>query len=82
MEERLAKTLRKPSGKKPGGQEWHKLSCASTTDEVVDDAPRYCTDCGEFLKDAERILEYVTQVVSIPELKPAIKEILHYAMVW
>ena len=81
---RRTKTLRKPSGNKPGGQaghEGHKLSCVSVPDEVVDDAPNYCTNCGESLVDAERILEYVTQVVSIPELKPVIKEIRHYAMI-
>ena len=81
---RRTKTLRKPSGKKPGGQEGHKghkLSCIDTPDEVIDDVPNYCTNCGESLADAERILDYVTQKVSIPELKPAVKEIRHYVMV-
>ena len=81
---RRTKTLRKPSDKKPGGQEGHKgykLSCISNPDEVVDDTPNYCTNCGESLADAERILDYVTQVVSIPELKPVVKEIRHYVMV-
>ena len=81
---RRTKTLRKPSGKKPGGQEGHKghkLSCIDTPDEVIDDVPDYCTNCGESLTDAERILDYVTQKVSIPELKPVVKEIRHYVMV-
>lgn len=81
---RRTKTLRKPSGKKPGGQgghKGHKLSCIDTPDEVIDDVPDYCTNCGESLADAERILDYVTQVVSIPELKPVVKEIRHYVMV-
>ena len=81
---RRTKTLRKPSGKKPGGQEGHdghKLSCSSAPDKIVDDAPNYCTNCGESLADAERILDYVTQVISIPELKPVIKEIRHYVMI-
>ena len=81
---RRTKTLRKPSGKKPGGQEGHKghkLSCIDTPDEVIDDVSDYCTNCGESLADAERILDYVTQVVSIPELKPVVKEIRHYVMV-
>lgn len=43
--------------------------------------PNYCTNCGETLADAERVLDYVTQVVSIPELKPVIKEIRHYVMI-
>ena len=57
---RRTKTLRKPSGKKPGGQEGHggyKLSCSSAPDEIVDDAPNYCTNCGESLEDAERVLD-------------------------
>ena len=81
---RRTKTLRKPSGKKPGGQQGHKghkLSCIATPDEVVDDIPNYCTNCGESLADAERILDYVSQVVSIPELRPVVKEIRHYVMV-
>ena len=81
---RRTKTLRKPSGKKPCGQEGHKghkLSCIDTPDEVIDDVPDYCTNCGKSLVDAERILDYVTQVVSIPELKPVVREIRHYVMV-
>ena len=81
---RRTKTLRKSSGKKPGGQNGHegrKLSLSAAPDEVIDDSPNYCTNCGESLADAERVLDYVTQVVSIPELKPVIKEIRHYAMI-
>ena len=81
---RRTRTLRKPSGRKPGGQkghDGHKLSCSSLPDEIIDDAPNYCTNCGKSLADAERVLEYVTKVVSIPELKPVIKEIRHYAMI-
>ena len=81
---RRTKTLRKPIGKKPGGQvghKGHKLSCIDTPDEIVYDIPNYCTNCGESLTDADRILDYVTQVVSIPELKPVVKEIRHYVMI-
>ena len=35
---------------------------------------------GESLEDAERVLDYVTQVISIPELKPLVKEIRHYVI--
>ncbi len=81
---RRTKTLRKSSGKKTGGQvghKGHKLSCIDTPDEIVDDIPNYCTNCSESLADAERILDYVTQVVSIPDIKPVIKEIRHYVMI-
>ena len=76
---RRTRSLRKPSGKKPGGQkghDGHKLSCSSIPDEIIDEVPNYCTRCGESLSDSERVLDYVTQVISIPELKPVIKEIL------
>lgn len=81
---RRTKSLRKSSGGKPGeqkGHEGHKLSCSISPDEIIDDAPNYCTNCGESLNDTERVLEYVTQVVSLPELKPVIREIRHYAMI-
>ena len=81
---RRTRSLRKPSGKKPGGQKGHdgyKLSCSSVPDEIIDEVPNYCTRCGESLSDSERVLDYVTQVISIPELKPVIKEIRHYVMV-
>ena len=81
---RRTRSLRKPSGKKPGGQkghDGHKLSCSSVPDEIIDEVPNYCTRCGESLSDAERVLDYVTQVISIPELKPVIKEIRHYVMI-
>ena len=80
---RRTKTLRKPSGKKPGGQEGHeghKLSLSSFPNEIIEDVPSTCTNCGDSLEDAERVLDYVTQVVSLPELKPVIKEIRHYVM--
>lgn len=81
---RRTKTLRKLSGRKSGGQEGHnghKLSCNSSPDEVVDNTPDHCTDYGELLADAERVLDYVTQAVSTPEQKVIIKEIHHYVIV-
>lgn len=81
---RRTKTLRKPTGRKPGGQEGHEgctLKKARTPDETEDIMANYCTRCGASLEDCERILDYVTQVVSIPELKPIVKEIRHYIMV-
>lgn len=81
---RRTKTLRKPTGRKPGGQEGHEgctLKKAQTPDETEDIMANYCTRCGASLEDCERILDYVTQVVSISELKPIVKEIRHYIMV-
>ena len=78
---RRTKTLRKPTGRKPGGQQGHEgstLKMAEKPDETEDVSANYCTKCGASLEDCERILDYVTQVVSIPDLKPIVKEIRHY----
>lgn len=81
---RRTKTLRKPTGRKPGGQQGHEGSTLKMTqapDETEDVAANYCTKCGASLEDCERILDYVTQVVSIPDMKPVVKEIRHYITV-
>ena len=81
---RRTKTLRKPTGRKPGGQKGHEgstLKMTQTPDETEDVSANYCTKCGASLEESERILDYVTQVVSIPDLKPIVKEIRHYITV-
>ncbi|MBR1498458.1 MAG: hypothetical protein IJ615_02365 [Bacteroidaceae bacterium] len=74
---RRTKTLRKPTGRKPGGQKGHEgrtLKMTQAPDETEDIAANYCTKCGASLEECERILDYVTQVVSIPDMKPVVKE--------
>ena len=81
---RRTKTLRKPTGRKPGGQKGHEgstLKITQTPDETEDVSANYCTKCGASLEECERILDYVTQVVSIPDLKPIVKELRHYITV-
>ena len=81
---RRTSTLRKPTGRKPGGQKGHEGSTLKMTDrpdETEDISANYCTKCGASLEECERILDYVTQVVSIPDLKPIVKEIRHYITV-
>lgn len=78
---RRTKSLRKPSGKKPGGQAGHQGSTLTKneTPTVIEDvASEFCTNCGAALEDCERVLDYVTQVVSLPQLSPVVKEIRHY----
>ena len=73
---RRTKTLRKPTGRKPGGQNGNDGSTLKMTDkpdERLNISADYYTRCGESLEDCERILDYVTQAVSIPELKPIVK---------
>ena len=53
---RRTRSLRKPSGKKLGGQkghDGHKLYSSSVPDEIIDEAPNYRTRCAESLSDAE-----------------------------
>ncbi len=81
---RRTKTLGKQTGKKPGGQLGHEgntLKMTETPDEKENVQADYCTKCGSPLDDCERILDYVTQVVSIPALRPIVKEIRHYITV-
>ena len=78
---RRTKSLRKKSGRKPGGQNGHEgqtLMKTATPDVTEDIAPVYCKNCGASLKDCERILDYITQVVSLPDLNPIVKEFRHY----
>ena len=78
---RRTKSLRKRSGRKPGGQNGHEgqtLMKTATPDVTEDIAPVYCKNCGASLKDCERILDYITQVVSLPDLNPIVKEFRHY----
>lgn len=81
---RRTKSLRKPTGRKPGGQKGHEgttLKKVETPDKTEEVSPNYCTRCGASLEDSERVLDYVTQVVTIPELKPLVKEMRHYVTV-
>ena len=74
---RRTKSLRKKSGRKPGGQNGHEgqtLMKTATPDVTEDIAPVYCKNCGASLKDCERILDYITQEVSLPDLNPIVKE--------
>lgn len=82
--ERRTKTLRRPSGKKPGGQPGHKggtLRLTDSPDCVEEDAPSFCTNCGHDLSDCEKRLDHITQIISLPDLKPVIKEVRHYVTV-
>ena len=66
---RRTRSLRKPSGKKPGGQkgyDGHKLSCSSIPDEIIDEVPNYCTRWGEALSDAGCVLKISIQTTTNP----------------
>lgn len=76
------KSLRKPSGKKPGGQpghEGHTLEQVENPDEIIEHIIDKCSKCGASLEDVpvERYIK--RQVIDLPEIK--VKVIEHRAEV-
>ena len=70
-------SLRKPSGKKPGGQKGHKgmnLKPFDNPDEIIKLTSDYCTHCGNSLFDIIGIKKGTRQIIDIPEIKPIYKE--------
>ena len=81
---RRTKSLRKPSGKKPGGQPGHKgntLEMTASADRIVEESAETCDACGDSLEGCGIELDYITQIISLPELKPLITEVRHYVKV-
>ncbi len=81
---RRTKSLRKPSGKKPGGQAGHDgntLEINPNPDNVVEMNAEVCDGCGASLSGCDTELDYVTQIISLPELKPMITEVRRYVTV-
>lgn len=81
---RRTKSLRKSTGRKPGGQTGHQggtLELVETPDSVVNKSPDTCDACGDKLDDCEEELDYISQIISLPELKPVITEVRHYVKV-
>lgn len=66
-----AKSLRRPSGRKPGGQPGHPgghLKTVVVPDKIVDHVPLVCAGCHRDLSDAERVGHLVRQVFDLPEI--------------
>lgn len=78
---RRTKSLRKPSGRKPGGQPGHDgstLELNDSVDNTIDKKSDICDECGEPLAGCDTELDYITQIISLPELKPQVTEVKHY----
>lgn len=78
---RRTRSLRKSTGRKPGGQTGHEgstLRLTQTPTQIEDMSAEYCDKCGASLEDCERVLDYVTQVISLSDLRPIVKEYRHY----
>ena len=81
---RRTKSLRKPSGKKSGGQPGHEgstLGMSDAVDGIVEERAEHCDGCGESLADCKTELDYIPQTISLPELKPLITEVRHYVTI-
>ena len=78
---RRTRSLRKPTGRKPGGQpghEGHVKEWFAEPDTTEDHMSHYCTECGRDLSNVEPELDYVTQEVDLPVFGPVITEHRHY----
>ena len=74
---RRTASLRKPSGRKSGGQPGHTGSTLEQTpnpDKVVQHAPDFCRQCGRPLPDELSEPLGVRQVIDLPEIKPIVTE--------
>jgi transposase len=72
------KSLRKPSGKKTGGQQGHSGNTfcqVSDPDEIIVHKPSgLCPKCGKIHTDDEFVLQAKRQIVDIPPIQPIITE--------
>lgn len=66
---RKTKSLRRSSGKKPGGQKGHKgstLHMTNNPDIIIEHRPKQCSNCGSTLQDANMFITGKRQVIDIP----------------
>lgn len=66
------KSLRRPSGRKPGGQQGHEgghLAQVAAPDAVVDHVPAVCGGCRGALGDGVDVEHRVRQVFDLPEVR-------------
>ena len=74
---RKTRSLRKSSGKKPGGQEGHVgkgLAQVSNPDTIITHTPVSCTECGSSLNDVSGATAERRQVFDIPQPKVNVTE--------
>jgi len=73
------KVPRGPTGRKPGGQPGHvgttrEIVPPEQVEEVVDQEPERCANCGTSLEGVPRIDAEVRQIVETPEFKAFVRE--------
>ena len=72
-----SKSLRKKTGRKPGGQKGHEgttLEMTSNPDETIDHAPKYCECCGKDLSATPGEFVERKQVIDLPPIEPVVTE--------
>ena len=72
-----SKSLRKKTGRKPGGQKGHEgttLEMVSNPNEIIDHAPEYCKCCGKDLAGTPGEFVGRKQVVDLPPIEPIVTE--------
>ena len=75
-------SLRKATGRKPGGQPGHKgstLKMTATPDNIIELRPGYCRNCGSSLEYVPSIKGSSRQIVDIPPIKAVRTEYRTYA---
>ena len=75
-------SLRKSSGKKPGGQFGRKgttLEMSKTPDHIVELQPDYCNACGADLSSVASQADLVRQIIDIPPIKATYTEYRTYS---
>lgn len=71
------KSLRRPSGRKPGGQKGHPghhLEQVAHPDEVITHVPERCVGCGADLETAELVGTEVRQLFELPAISLRVRE--------
>jgi len=66
------KSLRRPSGRKPGGQQGHQgghLAKVAVPDAIVDHLPSVCAGCRADLSGAPDVGHFARQVFDLPEIR-------------
>lgn len=77
-------SLRKPSGKKQGGQDNHKgsnLKFQQSPDEIVDCYVTKCGCCNSDVTTIEQIIVDRQQVIDLPRIMPIVREYVKYSAV-
>jgi len=72
-----SKSLRKQTGRKPGGQKGRKgktLEMVNDPDHIEEHIPEYCQCCGKEISGLPYEFVEKRQVIDIPEIKPKVTE--------